>query len=139
MTKSKRSIIESATRPVRVVLAPEQLPTRTPNQIQTALPQINRADGWAARGWRLIDSCLPSRNDRPRINKPRKLRKARNRKRVCFGPVHLQVVAKKWLYAVSSQVMVWLVTNIAAEKPSRQSGRRELDVFSTPTERAVVS
>ena len=41
--------------------------------------------------------------------------------------------------AVSSQVMAWLVTNIATEKPARRSGRREVDVFSTPTERAVVS
>ena len=63
MTKSKRSIIGVATRPVRVVPAPEQLPMRTPNQVQTALPKDNLSDGWAARGGRLIDSCSPSRNE----------------------------------------------------------------------------
>jgi hypothetical protein len=43
-------------------------PTRPPNQINTALTPVNFMDGWAARSWRLIDSCSPSRNE---LSQPR--------------------------------------------------------------------
>ena len=46
-----------------MVPAPEQLPTRTANQVQTALIRVNLSDDRAANGGRLIDWCSPSRNE----------------------------------------------------------------------------
>jgi len=57
-------------------------------------------------------------------NKPRKARNSRKRKAPALARHLCKAVAKKWLYAVSSQVMVWLFTNIATQRPSRRSGRR---------------
>ena len=48
--KRRKESAGAATRHVRVVPAPGQLPTRTPNQYQTALTQVNRADGWRREG-----------------------------------------------------------------------------------------
>ena len=72
-------------------------------------------------------------------HKPRKARKSRNRKEFAFEQHRLQGAAKKWLYAVSSQVMAWQAMNTATEIPSRRSGRRELNFISIPAARAATS
>ena len=71
-------------------------------------------------------------------NEPRKKRKSRKRKEFAFDQHRLQGAAKKWLYAVSSQVMAWLAMSTATEIPSRRSGRRELDFISIPAARAAM-
>ena len=99
---------------------------------------MSRLTGRREVGFALIHAGRAAMIDREK-NKPRKGRKSRNRKEFAFDQHACKGVAKKWLYAVSSQVMAWLVTNIATEKTSRRCGRQAIGFYSIPTDRAAMS
>ena len=56
-----------------------------------------------------------------------------------FGSARLQGAAKKWFYAVSSQVVVRLVTNVATQKLSPRSLGRAVDFISIATDQPAMS